>query len=89
LTGGSIPTGTFVSSQVSLYVGLLLGMYLMYRYYVSGNKKHEVYVQEITSLKEKLKQQMESIESKYINQEITKREYELLMNKCEKMMEKY
>jgi hypothetical protein len=61
----------------------------MYRYYVSSNKKHQVYVEEISSLKEKLKQQMETIETQYVNQEITKREYEILMNKCEKLMEKY
>ena len=79
----------FVSSQISLYVGLLLGMYLMYRYYVSGNKKHEIYTQEISQLKVKVREQIDLIEAKYINQEITKREYEILIKQAEKLLEKY
>lgn len=77
------------SSPISVYAGLLLGMYLMYRYYISGNKKHEIYTQEISDLKVKVREQINMIEAKYINQEITKREYEILIKQAEKLLEKY
>ena len=75
--------GTF-----GLISGILLGMYLMYRYYISSNKKYVNMVEQRTNNIKKVDGIIEEIKNNYVSNKITKREYEILMRDAEKLYNK-
>lgn len=75
--------GTF-----GLIIGLILGMYLMYRYYTSSNKKYVTMVEQRSNNIKKVDDMIEGIKNSYVSNQITKREYEILMKDAEKLYNK-
>jgi ABC-type nickel/cobalt efflux system permease component RcnA len=63
----------------------LLGAWLMYRYYQKQNQQYNDNIQSRREYIATLKNKRQEIEQSYINNEITKREYEVLISKINKI----
>jgi predicted membrane protein len=69
-------------------LGVSLGMFLMYRYYTSANKKYVALVQQRNENIKKIDAIVEDIKNQYVANQITKREYEILMSDAKKLYNK-
>lgn len=71
--------GLLAMGNIGFYLSLPLGMFLMYRWYVSSNKKYDKMVLVRNEQIEKIDGIIENIKNDYVGNKITKREYEILM----------
>jgi hypothetical protein len=69
-----------------IVLGFGLGMYLMYRYYTSANTKYEERYEKMVENREQALIIIKDVEQKYVNNEITKREYEILYRDANKLL---
>lgn len=74
--------------DVMVFVGLVVGYFLMYKYYISQNKKYDTKMAEMTRHKQEAEKIIKNIQQQYINEEITKREYEILMKDANQLLTK-
>jgi hypothetical protein len=96
---GTILLGGFLGCIIGIFgialmgtfgfvLSVLLGMFLMNRWYVSSNKKYDKMLVVRNEQLAKIDSIVDDIEQQYIGNKITKREYQILMKDAQKLYDK-